>query len=233
MARFLQYSGRLSAQQAADGMNAAETNARRLLEDAQRLLEAKRFPTAAALAILSIEESGKVSILREIVLARTDEELKEGWRRYRSHTKKNVTWLLPELVVKGARALEDLRPLMDSNAEHPYLLDKLKQLGFYTDCAPDARWVEPSKVIDEPLTQNLVKIAGLSAGRRHYTAREVELWVEHMRPVWKGEMAWMKTALSRWYQAMRAEGLETESEEFIESFIWGSKRSLEPGESGA
>jgi AbiV family abortive infection protein len=222
MAKFIAYSGRLSPQQAADGMNAAESNAYRLLEDARRLFEAKRFPTAASLAILSIEESGKVSVLREIVLARSDGEAKEAWRGYRSHTKKNVTWILPELVAKGARTLEDLRPLMDSDAEHPYLLDKLKQLGFYTDCARDARWVEPSAVIEESFARTILQVASLFARHRQHTVREVELWVEHMHPVWKGEVAWMKTALSKWYQAMRSEGLEVEGEETSESFIWGA-----------
>ena len=45
-------------------MNAARRNARRLAEDAKLLLEAGRYPTATALAVLSIEESGKMSILR-------------------------------------------------------------------------------------------------------------------------------------------------------------------------
>ncbi|MGM0985309.1 MAG: AbiV family abortive infection protein, partial [Pseudomonadota bacterium] len=50
---------------------------------------------ANSLATLSIEESGKVSILRAMSLARDEKELKEEWRRYRSHTNKNVQWILP------------------------------------------------------------------------------------------------------------------------------------------
>jgi len=49
-------------------MNAATRNARRLAADARLLLDAGRLPTAAALATLSIEETGKVSILREIAV---------------------------------------------------------------------------------------------------------------------------------------------------------------------
>ncbi len=55
------YKGRLSAGQIAAGMNAARKNAKRLLEDAKLLLEAKRFPTACSLAILSIEEFPQVT----------------------------------------------------------------------------------------------------------------------------------------------------------------------------
>ena len=58
------YRGRLTAAQIAQGMNAARDNAQRLATDAATLLDARRFPTAASLAFLSIEESGKISILR-------------------------------------------------------------------------------------------------------------------------------------------------------------------------
>src|SRR5262245_14331298 len=61
-----QYRGPLSAQQIADGMNGAARNAKRLLEDAITLIKAGRFPTACSVAILSIEESGKLPVLRAL-----------------------------------------------------------------------------------------------------------------------------------------------------------------------
>ena len=63
------YRGRLDASQVATGINAAIENAKRLADDASLLLEVGRFPTAASLSILSIEESGKVSILRALSVA--------------------------------------------------------------------------------------------------------------------------------------------------------------------
>ena len=89
------YRGRLTPAEIATGMNAAAKNARRLSEDAESLLAAGRFPTAASLATLAIEEAGKVSILRELALAQSDAEALEVWRSYRSHSRKNVAWLLP------------------------------------------------------------------------------------------------------------------------------------------
>jgi len=53
--RLNSYKGRLSHRQIADGMNAANRNARRLFEDVQVLLDAQRYASAASLAILSIE----------------------------------------------------------------------------------------------------------------------------------------------------------------------------------
>jgi AbiV family abortive infection protein len=128
------YRGRLSAAQIAAGMNAAAKNARRLVEDAATLLAAGRFPTAASLATLAIEEAGKISILRMLALATSDAEAAEAWKDFRSHTRKNSAWLLPQLAATGARKLDDFRPLFDEASDHPFMLDQIKQLGFYTDC---------------------------------------------------------------------------------------------------
>jgi hypothetical protein len=51
-------------------MNAANRNARRLVADAKLLLDAGRYPSAAALAALAIEESGKTSILRTLAVVK-------------------------------------------------------------------------------------------------------------------------------------------------------------------
>lgn len=67
-----QYKSKLSAAEIAAGINAASTNANRLADDAELLLENDRYPSALSLAILSIEESGKVSILRTLALSRNN-----------------------------------------------------------------------------------------------------------------------------------------------------------------
>src|SRR5258708_40218343 len=100
-----EYRGPLTPGQVAEGMNAAIRNARRLATDAKLLLDSGRLPTAAAIATLSIEESGKASILREIAVVTSPERLKEAWKRYRDHRSKNGAWILPELIRRGARRL--------------------------------------------------------------------------------------------------------------------------------
>jgi AbiV family abortive infection protein len=191
------YQGRLSAAQIAAGMNAAAKNARRLAEDAATLFALGRFPTATSLALLSIEEAGKISVLRELALARSGEEIAGAWRSYRSHTRKNAQWLLPQLVIEGARKLEDLRALFDKASDHPFLLDQLKQIGFYSDCLGSAHWANPSDVIDEKLARTFVQIAQMFVHHdRDYTEREVELWIEHLTPVWKRDLELMEKALA-------------------------------------
>jgi len=215
-----QYKGCLSPIQIADGINAARRNAKRLAEDATLLLDAGHFPTAASLAALAIEEAGKPSILRQLALARNESEAIEAWRDYRCHTRKNVMWLLVELVAKGARKLDDFKPLFDPGSDYPDLLDQIKQLGFYTDCLGKAHWSFPSEVIEESLARTLVTTASILAASEHLaTVKEIELWVKHLGPVWKGHPSWMRKALENWYEEMQGLDLVPKDEDGMAEFI--------------
>jgi AbiV family abortive infection protein len=217
------YRGKLTAEKLTLGMNAATRNARRLAEDAELLLNAGRFPSAASLAILSIEEVGKVSILRALAVARTETEAAEEWKNYRSHTRKNVLWITPQLISKGARKFDDFRSIFDERSDHPFVLDQLKQLGFYTDCIDNSRWAIPIEVIDESLARSLVATAKMQAGTKEVTCREIELWIEHVGPVWKKEYSWMKQAVIKWYAAMQSEGLAPEGANEVADFVRNEK----------
>lgn len=214
------FRGALTPAQVAEGIRVASANAVRLANDAELLFRAGSFPTAASVAILAIEETCKVSILRSLALARSDVEASAKWKEYRSHTRKNGAWLLPQLAAQGAKKLEDLRPLFEEGAEHPYLLDQLKQLGFYTDCLGQAHWSLPADVISEELAESLVETARLfarsSAGE--CTTREIELWVEHLGPV-RQDLGWTKQAVINWYAAMQEAGLKPKGDNAMEQFI--------------
>ena len=211
------YRGQLSPKEIAHGMNAAGRNAKRLLKDAKLLIEAKRFPTACSLAILSIEESGKLFILRSIATAQDEKELRRRWREYREHRTKNVMWIITELAAKGARTLEDLRPIFDTESEHPAILDTLKQIGFYTDCNGQGHWSEPDSVVDEGLAQKMLIIAEILTPKHETTEREVELWIAHVGPHWGTPE--MKKGAVEFYKAMLSEGLAEHRIEEIEQFF--------------
>lgn len=212
------YRGPLTIEQVAAGMNVATANARRLAQDARLLLDNKRWPTAASVATLSIEESGKVVILRRFLTANED-EIKKLWKEYRTHTKKNINWILPELVAKGARRLEDFRPIVDSASDHPDILDATKQIGFYTDCLGKTHWSLPIEVVDEALAKSIVTAAEVLSPERNISVRELELWVEHVGPVWNKKLDWMKQALVNWYGAMQAEGLAPAGPNKMQAFV--------------
>jgi AbiV family abortive infection protein len=230
-----EYRGQLTAAQIAEGMNAARRNARRLATDARILLEAERLPSAAAVAALSIEESGKVSILRGLATAAGPDGIKAAWQQYRDHRSKNGAWILPDLARAGAKQLSELAPVVDRNGEHTALLNSLKQLGFYTDCYGNGHWSEPDKIFEGKegsLAFHLVKIAELLARGEETTTREIELWIEHMQPVWL--TAEMPHALVRFAEAMHRERLSTTTPQEYAQFVFGepqvSDRDTGPSE---
>lgn len=217
--KFSQYRGSLSFGQIATGMNAALKNAKRLAEDARTLFDAGRIPSATALAILSIEESGKVPILRQIALCESDEERCKEWKRYRSHTNKNVTWILGQLVMQGARTLDAMREIADPQSDHPKILEHLKQLCLYTDCLDHGKWSLPDEVSVADIAPYLVKMADVMANPRFVTAKEVELWHQHLLPVKSANFDEKKRAVARWYEDMASHGLSKVSLENLESFL--------------
>ena len=218
-----QYKGALTAEQIAAGMNAARRNAKRLADDAKGLLKTESYPSAASLAALSIEESGMVSILRQLAMAPDQEIRRQAWKDYRSHRSKNTMWILPQLVSDGARHLDDLRAATDHTEEHAALLDHVKQLAFFTDCLGKAHWSEPSHVIDKELAQTLVTIVDQFATTETISIKEIELWIEHMQPVYGSPLDRMKTALETWFAAMRQHGLRVEDNSTVQDFIRGPR----------
>ena len=212
------YRGALSVAQVADGMNAATQNACRLASDARLLFSNGRWPSASSMAALSIEESGKVVILRRFLTA-TDEERKSLWKEYRSHTSKNLNWIFPDLVAKGARKLDDFHAIVDRDSDHPIVLDTLKQIGFYSDCLGKGHWSLPQKVVREELAAYLVQTAETLAPDRDISVRELELWVKHMAAAWGTTSAAMKSALVQWYAEMQREGLSPVGVNEMEIFV--------------
>ena len=223
-----QYRGYLNAAQIAQGMNAARRNARRLADDAQSLLDLSRCPTATAIAILSIEESGKISILRGLASAPTSEIRHQLWKDFRSHRSKNVAWIIPNLYRNGARTLESLRLAADVSAEHTTLLDQLKQISLYVDCLGTANWSDPEGTIDETVSRSLVNTADLLAKGQTTTEQEILLWTEHMGPTYGQSLEQQKISLQSWCAAMRDNGLWDESRKesshiSLEHFLWGQE----------
>jgi AbiV family abortive infection protein len=204
---FDQYRGELDARQIAAGMNAAEQNAARLLADAELLLAAARYPTAASVAILSIEEARKVSILRRMATCRDDAERQQVWSEYRSDRSRNRHSVMPSVCAEGH--LEDLRRAVNAPAEPLATIVILKHLGFHTDCLGHVDWSEPQSAVGQHIAEQFVGIARLAAagsGERH-TAKEIELWSAHIGPVKDKPVEWLKTALRNWHRAMAEHGL--------------------------
>jgi AbiV family abortive infection protein len=214
-----EYCGPLDAAAVAEGINAANRNACRLAADSRILLDAERHAAAAGLAALAIEESGKAAILRGLALIGAPEKLRAEWRRYRDHRSKNGAWILPELVAQGARQLHHFRDVVERESEHTAILNSIKQISLYTDCYGNGYWSEPIEVIDQKLASALVSIADLLCRDKTVSTREIELWIEHLGPVW--ETPEMPHALLRWAAAMHREGLSDAAPEGFARFVLG------------
>lgn len=205
-----QYKGKLTPKQAAEGIKAAVENSASLLTDAKLLFDNRRFERSVALSVLAIEEAGKISIIRSILMEDAPGELKKSWQEYRRHTDKNLSWILPELASKGARHLEDMRQIFNKGNDHGQTLENLKQLSFYTDAFSNSKWSLPKDVIDEKIAKAILSIADILAKKDNSamtSEKELELWVKHMKPVWKQEMLKMKQALINCYSEAESLGL--------------------------
>jgi AbiV family abortive infection protein len=201
-----QYRGRLTSAEIAEGMNVARENGVRLAKDARLLFENERYASALALVILSIEETGKESVLRGLAVASDDKELIERWKDYRSHTKKNAHWILLSMVSKGARRLDDFLPMFYANAEHTEMLDNLKQLCLYTDSFRKGVWSVPEKVISKELVNGLLRVAEIFCQTREITTEEIDLWIQYLKPVWNSTVK-RERGLIEFDNEMRRRGL--------------------------
>jgi len=216
-----QHRGALTCSQIAEGINVVAENARRLRLDAELLLENRRYASAVALAILSIEETGKINVLRGLALARDAKELKRHWGDFQKHTAKNAHWIMLELLQKGARKLDDFLPMFMPNSDHRELLDALKQAALYVDCASGAKWIAPTSAIQPELAKKFVFVAKVfTSAEKAVTAREIELWITHMQAVfYSGDSDAQQSALIAWANAMEAEGLSKNSAKSVERFV--------------
>lgn len=213
------YAGRLTASEVAAGILVAQSNAERLIEDAKILMEAGRYPSAAALAILAIEERGKVQILRRLALVSEERHVREAWREYRSHRAKNSGWILPSLVRAGVRTFEGLRPMVDIDGEHTFVLDAIKQIAIYTDCLGNRHWSIPDRVINADLAKDMVAHAEMMWGSSAVVEREIELWIEKVGPHYA--KPGMAQAVVEFQAALHAEGLSDTAPESMQAFIEG------------
>lgn len=154
------------------------------------------------MSILAIEEEGKVPLIRGLLTAKTPKELRDEWRAYRCHTKKNVMWALRKYASSDPN-IGDFRPMYASGNDDPRVLDAVKQIGFYSDCLGKALWSIPDDVVGEPLARLLFDTAKLlvRAGDSPMTTEpELQLWVKHLKPVRRRYMLLVKQALIACYQ---------------------------------
>ena len=217
MKNLKQYSGQLSVAQIATGMNHCQNNAARLLQAARTLYKAKDYATSVSLAVLAIEEAGKLPILRRMLTAVDEDEVRQCWKEFRSHCLKNGQAKFLACIQSTVR-LDDLRCTVEKTDENQKL-DDLKQIGFYVDCAGNAEWMSPEGTINDEIAAALVLIASIVCSSGKPTrVRELELWKETVGTCPYGTLSEMKKQVVEWHRRMEEEGLSQQDLGF-EKFV--------------
>jgi AbiV family abortive infection protein len=204
-----QYNQNLTPKKAAEGINAIKSNAHSLINDAELLFEHGRFERATALSILAVEEAGKVSIIRSILLEDDQKELNKEWKRFRNHLDKNWGLAFFEAVQHGNKHFDELKSLL-SDEKSKKSFEYLKQLAFYTEYFKNKKWSTPDKIIDKNLATSILRSAKVFVGDKKSsvsTKEELELWVKHMKPVWKKNNTLMKQAIINFYKEAEEKGI--------------------------
>lgn len=161
------------------------------------------------MSILAIEEAGKASILRGLLVEGDDQGRAKAWRDYRRHTAKNFMAGFLRYARNDVK-LEDLRPLIANDAMHRDV-ETLKQRAFYSDCLTADRWIVPDEVVDADTARVFLTTASIAVGGEEggpmASPQELQLWVKHLGPVWGGSIQEMKQALAACYREAAALGV--------------------------
>ena len=178
------YRGKLSAKSASAGIAMAKANAKRLLADAESLFEAKRYPSACAIACLAIEETSKPAVIRKILLADSPKQVRMGWKLFSSHRVKSTPWIVPNLISMDHDTYEDF---VEDFLRHqdPVLLTSLKQLSIYCGCYGNCHWADPQDVIEKEQAETVLysaRILTLSGQTSPVDSPDgLDLWQDHMK----------------------------------------------------
>jgi AbiV family abortive infection protein len=164
------FTGALSPADAIAGVRLLQANAMRLVEDAKILLQAERYPSAAMVAVMALDEMSRIFHPLTIAAISGPGRLAEGWKAFRSN-RRDFPW--SAFHREGDR--HDMRPMTD--AELGQMLSLIRRLGRETDCVGPGRWIDPEGLISRDLAAAVVGTAELFC-RNRTGARSMELWIE-------------------------------------------------------
>jgi AbiV family abortive infection protein len=181
-----QYTGGLTAVDAANAIRAARLNAIELYDSADVLFHLKRFNHSLALSILAIEEVAKVSIVMMVFLELGDRT--KLWKTYRSHRAK-TSWLnsiiesrvrasFPKLGREAAKEIGKRGPT-------PEFLEMSKQLALYSDTLEEngafVSHLPSLRDWRQGAWERLCEAQAIALAARDYSPQELDVWLKHFR----------------------------------------------------
>lgn len=138
-------------EQISEGIYFCIENATNIFGDAYILIKENRFPRALSLLLLSIQEAGKVNILKNMAMISTRNQKlwQKEWKSFRKHEFKDFLGhnikIYSEFNNSPGEAFWQLliQKIHNSNSER----EKVRQLGLYVDyITGDKRWWSPNEI---------------------------------------------------------------------------------------
>lgn len=141
------------------GIDLMIKNATRLYSDAELLYNHKRFPTSCSLAVLSIEELGRIFVC--LKAAKTDpenkEEMKAVQKALSGHIEKQSIVQMLEAFRSKDGEIEKAYVALNK-IEESHGINNIKQWGFYVDPG-NGIWLTPNDRVNEDHTRCLLNCA--------------------------------------------------------------------------
>ena len=161
MARFHRYEGPLSKPKTAEAIGLCLKNSDELIQDARLLFTHGRYARAFALAIVSLEEVGKIPMLTRALSfhAMETHQWKHFWKRFRSHVEKRqlTAGLYSISTGSGSAHLILVRWMKERHWEKE--TEALKQMAFYVDASSRTHVTCPSKLFPKYVASDAINLA--------------------------------------------------------------------------
>jgi AbiV family abortive infection protein len=201
------FAGKVSPDDAIKGARLTQANALRLIADARLLLEAGRYPSAAMLAVMALDEIAK--LFHALTLAAVDSPsvLAAGWKEFRNSPRRFPWSLLQSVSCDGA--LESI-----SDADLDDMLDFVRRLGSAVEIVDPGLWIDPAELISRELAASVVETAALICNRRVDT-KAMEIWIYAVRS--SPRRATGRDTLEKYRRLLDKEGLANEASKIAES----------------
>ena len=186
-------TGALPENAAIEGLEALQDNARRLVRDAKIMLHARRYASAAHLAVEALGEFTRAPLLLELASTTDAHEAARLWTCFRQPVGQ-FPWAI---FMEGAAAEEG------ASVDFGLLLSFIDEIGLRAECAAGNVWLRPGNLITQQMARQLVELAQTLAGAPP-DPRAMQLW---LKTVANARDADDYTVLARFKAALVREGL--------------------------
>jgi hypothetical protein len=177
------------------GIEGLRANAERHLRDAKLLFAAERYPSAAMLAAMALDEMARIPILLDLAAAKGASKIKRLWAAFHEG-KVGFPWVVFH---------RDDAPIAEDELNST--LDLVKRLGRSVDCLKSGNWTDPASLINRSLAEALLGTAERICGHP-LSGPAVRLWIETSRSMARASPSDM---IERYRATLVAHGLRGEA----------------------